>query len=251
MYAAIAQGKAAVLKSEVSALRRSMIKVGVATACFGLVHSAFASRSVKLAAARSFGNRNRNGLYRVAYIGQSFVTFGLLVAYIRRQPNRELYHIRGPLAGLMYLIQAGVLAYATAAARQVGLRRITGIESFLAWQRKYPVPPEPEAQGPGFEDGELRQPLGPFTCSRHPLNFAPLPIFWLWPRMTTNLLALTVTSTAYLVVGSLHEEARLRDAFGDNYNAYLKSGVPFYIPTLKPRRKRLVRVPATLQRVPQ
>lgn len=80
---------------------RSMLKVAAATAAFGVVHSVLASRTAKRAAARRFGERNRNGLYRVFYIGQSLVTFGLLAAYIRRQPSRELYRIEGPLAFLL------------------------------------------------------------------------------------------------------------------------------------------------------
>ena len=69
---------------------RSMIKVMAATAAFGLVHSALASRSTKRAAANRFGERNRNGLYRVFYLAQSAVTFGMLAAYIRRQPSKEV-----------------------------------------------------------------------------------------------------------------------------------------------------------------
>jgi hypothetical protein len=209
---------------------RNMFKVATATAIFGVVHSLLASRTAKRAATKAFGERNRNGLYRVVYIGQSFATFGLLAAYIRRQPSRELYRIEGSLAYLMHAIEAGALVYATSAAGQVGLRRITGLESFLAWVGDGPVPPEPEAQGPALDDKGRRQAAGPFAWSRHPLNFAPLPIFWLWPRMTTNLLAFNVAATIYLLAGSVHEEARLRKEFGDNYDAYLKSGVPFYLP---------------------
>ena len=43
---------------------RSMLKVMAATAAFGLVHSALASRRAKQAAADHFGERNRNGLDR-------------------------------------------------------------------------------------------------------------------------------------------------------------------------------------------
>lgn len=46
---------------------RSMLKVAAATAVFGLVHSALASRSAKRAAAKIFGERNRNGLYRLLH----------------------------------------------------------------------------------------------------------------------------------------------------------------------------------------
>jgi hypothetical protein len=89
---------------------KSMLKIAAATAAFGLCHSALASRTAKRAAARTFGERSRNGLYRVFYIGQSFVTFGLIAAYIRRQPSRQLYRTQGPLAFLTHSVQAGAVA---------------------------------------------------------------------------------------------------------------------------------------------
>lgn len=221
---------------------RNMLKVAAATAAYGLVHSALASRTAKRAAARTFGERDRNGLYRVFYIAQSFVTFGVLAAYIRRQPSRELYRIEGPAALLMRAVQAGAVVYATSAAGQVGIRRILGLESLSAWLGDGPVPPEPEAQGPALDAEGRRHAIGPFAWSRHPLNFAPLPIFWLWPRMTTSLLAFNTAATIYLIVGSLHEEARLREAFGAEYGAYLDSGVSFYVPV--PARSGLERTSA-------
>lgn len=230
---------------------RSMFKVAAATAAFGLIHSALASRSAKQAASRTFGERNRNGLYRVSYIGQSLVSFGLLAAYIRRQPSRELYRIEGPLAILMHAIQAGGMVYATAAAGQVGLRRITGLESFEAWLGDGPVPPEPEAQGPALDDEGRDCAAAPFAWSRHPLNFAPLPILWLWPRMTTSLLAFNTAATVYLVIGSLHEEVRLREAFGNDYDAYLNSGVPFYVPAFERNGLEATSVVANLGCAPQ
>lgn len=230
---------------------RSMLKVAAATAAFGVVHSVLASRTAKRAAARTFGERNRNGLYRVFYIGQSLVTFGLLAAYIRKQPSRELYRVEGPLAYVMHAIQAGALVYATSAAGQVGLRRITGLESLLAWLGDGPVPPEPEAQGPALDDEGRRHAAGPFAWSRHPLNFAPLPILWLWPHMTTSLLAFNTAATIYLVIGSLHEEARLREAFGDDYDAYLNSGIPFYIPAPERSSLELTSAVTNLKGVPQ
>jgi hypothetical protein len=235
---------------------RGMLRVAAATAAFGLVHSALASRTAKRVAARTFGERNRNGLYRVFYIGQSLVTFGMLAAYIRRQPSREVYRVEGPFDLLMHFAQAGAVVYATSAAGQVGLRRITGLESFAAWLGDGPVQAEPEAQGPALDDEGRRHAAGPFAWSRHPLNFAPLPIFWLMPRMTTSLLAFKTAATIYLVIGSLHEETRLREAFGDDYDAYLDSGIPLLRPgpgTERPRTHQCRGEPgrrATMSRAP-
>lgn len=212
-----------------------MLKVMAATTAFAVVHSALASRGAKRAAIKTFGERNRNGLYRVVYIAQSAVTFALLAAYIRGQPSREIYRVRPPLSLLMHCAQAAAVVYATAATRQVGIRRVVGLNSFVAWLGEGPVLPEPEAQGPALDEQGLQRVAGPFGWSRHPLNLAPLPILWLWPRMTTSLLAFNAAATVYLVIGSLHEESRLREAFGDKYIAYEQSDVPFYLPS--PDRK--------------
>ncbi len=209
---------------------RSMLKVAAATAVYGVVHSVLASRGAKQTAARLLGERNRNGLYRVFFIGQSLATFGMLAVYIRKQPSRELYQVRGPLAVVMHAGQVAAIGYATVAAYQVGIPRILGLESFIAWLGEGPVPPEPEAQGPALDEEGLSRAAGSFAWCRHPLNFVPLPIFGLWPRMTTNLLAYNLAAAGYLVLGSLHEEARLREAYGQRYAEYQRSGVPFYLP---------------------
>src|SRR4051794_18977754 len=111
-----------------------MLRVMAATALFGLAHSALASRAAKRMAAELVGGRNRNGLYRLFYLGQSVVTFAVLAGYIRRQPGLKLYHVHGSLAWLLRGSQVVTLGYATWAARQVGIRPMLGQESFEAWQ---------------------------------------------------------------------------------------------------------------------
>ena len=109
----------------------------------------------------------------MAYTGsytstQSAVTFAVLAAYIRRQPSRELYRVRLPLSLLMHAAQAVALVYATAAARQVGIRRIVGLDNFVAWLGEGSVLPEPEAQGPALDEQGLRA-----TCRAFQLESPP------------------------------------------------------------------------------
>ena len=216
---------------------RGMIQAAGATAAFGVLHSMLASRAAKEAAAGLVGERNRDGLYRAFFNVQATVTTGMLVAYVARRPGRELYRVRGPARAAMHAGQAASLVMVVAAAHEVGMLRFGGLRSLAAWAAGGPVPPSPEAQGPA-PNGEGRlEAGGPFRLSRHPTNFWALPVLWLWPRMTTPLLAFNVAATVYFVIGSKREEERLLEAYGAEYRRYVRSGVPFYVPAIPmPRR---------------
>jgi protein-S-isoprenylcysteine O-methyltransferase Ste14 len=215
---------------------RGMLTTALGTCAFALVHSAFASDAAKRRSERMLGTRRRNALYRPFFLAQSAVTLGALAAVCARAPSRTLYHVRGPAAAGFHALQALGLVWAVWGAHRVGLARITGVAGLRAWlRRSNQIPREPEAQGPALgADGRLDT-RGPFAVSRHPLNLAPLAVFWLVPRMTTRWLAFCATSTAYLVLGSRHEEARLRTAYGERYERYRRE-VPFYVPRRLPGR---------------
>ena len=105
---------------------------------------------------------------------------------------------------------------------------LSGIDNLLAVVAGTSPWPIPAAQGPEAAiDGALRI-RGPFTITRHPLNLAPLAPFWLTPHMTTRRLTFNVVATAYLIVGSIHEEKRLLRQYGDRYETYRNGDVPFY-----------------------
>ena len=212
---------------------RGAVKVVAATALFAGVHSLLASRASKRIVRRALGTSRRNALYRPLYLVQSVATFGALLVYFNRQPARTLYEVHGPLAWSMRAGQVVGLGHAIWGAYHVGIPGILGLSGLTAWIRGKPVTAEPEAQGPVCEKGEMKA-SGPFRWHRHPLNFAPLPVLWLFPRMTTRLGALNLASTVYLIAGSLHEEARLRAAYPSAYPKYEASGVPFYLPGANP-----------------
>jgi protein-S-isoprenylcysteine O-methyltransferase Ste14 len=212
-----------------------IIKVSLAVAVFGVVHSLLASLKAKRFAAQLLGEDRQGGFYRLFYNVQALITFGLVLGYIGRLPARRLYHVRGPFALLMRAGQGLGLVHACWAAYQVGIARITGLSNLSAWWQGSPALPGPVAQGPEMKrDSELSI-GGPFRWSRHPLNFSPFVIFWLTPHMTTRRLALNLVSSLYLILGSVHEEKRLRAVYGGAYEAYQRSGAPFYWPALTPR----------------
>lgn len=221
-----------------------MLKAAAATAAFGLLHSLLASQTAKRQAARLVGGRSRDGLYRVFYNAQSGVTTGLLVAYVARQPGRELYRVGGPARLAMHagqVVSAGMMA---AAVRELGFGEISGLQNAADWAAGRAVRPEPEAQGPvNRSDNSLRT-GGPYRLCRHPLNFWAVPLLWLWPRMTTTLAAFNAAATAYLVLGSTREEQRLAAIYGEAYECY-RQRVPFFVPWLvrvAPSHERTARI---------
>ena len=210
---------------------RTILKILGATTLFAVVHSVLASRQAKMQAARLFGPRARNGGYRVFYLAQSVLSLALLLLYLKRLPDRVLYRVTGPLARLMNLGQLAAVLYAVFAAGQIGFAKVLGISSLGAWLTGQPeVLPEPEAQGPRLDDQGQMHATGPFAWSRHPLNFAPLPVFWLFPTMTLKLLVFNLAATVYFVLGSWHEETRLLAEYGASYSRYQAGPVPFYVP---------------------
>jgi hypothetical protein len=205
-------------------------KMACATVAFALLHSALASRAAKQATGAIVGEQRVHALYRLFYVCQSFLTFFGLLAYGSRLPKRTLYRVGGPAGLMLRLGQAAGFAHLLAAARPSGLLRLAGWRNLQAYRQQMPIAPGPAAQGPEQgADGALEV-AGPFRWSRHPLNFTGMPIFWLTPHMTTRRLAFNLVSSAYFILGSLHEEARLVAAYGERYRRYQRSGVPFFWP---------------------
>lgn len=209
---------------------RTILKAAIATTLYGAVHSLLAARGTKRTVEQRFGHRHRAGLYRPFYIAQSLATFTGLALYLRRLPRRELYRVTGAPALVMRAGQGAAGLWAVLAAGSVGFTEITGLRPLTEWLRGGDPAPEPEAQGPAPGGRRGMHVTGPFRYSRHPLNLAPLLIFWLQPTMTTRLLGFSLASGAYLVLGSVHEERRLEAAYGRPYRRYLERGPSFYLP---------------------
>ena len=219
---------------------KSIIKMAAATIFFAGIHSLFATRSAKKKATRIFGKKKRNALYRPFYNAQAVITFGALVLYSMKLPNRDLYKIPFPLSLVMRSFQGFFLLYLIYGAKQVGFLQFSGISNLMKLMSGHSViQPEPEGQGPIIDiNGEMKV-TGPFQTSRHPLNFGMIPILWLMPRMTINLLTFNTLITIYLIVGSVHEEKRLRQSYKEAYRDYQLSGVSFFMPSISKLTKML------------
>jgi methanethiol S-methyltransferase len=203
-------------------------------ALWALVHSALASKQAKDMARRIAGPRHRDGLYRFAYNAQSVATLAWAALRFSRLPDRDLYRVRPPWSWLFRASQATSLGVLLSGVRVMGILRFAGLTPLRDLLAGRDVRPAPEAQGPPLGSNEEVVKAGAFRFSRHPGNLGALGFFLFMPRMTANRAVLVALVTLYVVLGSMHEEYRLQEAYGDAYERY-KRTVPFLVPR-RPRR---------------
>lgn len=202
--------------------------VGVIGGLYAL-HSLLAWQGAKDLARRLLGPRYDPGLYRFFYTVQSFATALAGLVWFLRQPDKELYRLRWPWSLLGRAAQLGGLAILLDVQRVVGPLRLLGVSQVFAALAGREPPKTPVAQGPPLRADGLLDARGSFRRIRHPDNLPAVLLFAGFPRMTSNRLALAVTSLVYAVLGSLHEDVRLRRAYGAAFERYERS-VPFMLP---------------------
>jgi protein-S-isoprenylcysteine O-methyltransferase Ste14 len=198
-------------------------------ALWALVHSVLASKQVKDLISRVAGSRYRDGLYRFIFNAQSVVSLLWAARRFSRLPDKDLYHARSPWSWLFRASQVASLGVLLSGVRVMGILRFAGLTPLRDLLTGSDVRPAPEAQGPpvGSDDEVVR--AGAFRFSRHPGNLGALGFFLFLPRMTANRAVLVALVALYVVLGSMHEEYRLRAAYTAAYERYRRV-VPFLVP---------------------
>lgn len=208
--------------------RRSALISALAIAGFALFHSLLASLPVKRRVRALAGPRRSDGLYRFAFNGIAVVTLAALVRAIWELPDRTLYRLQGIPK---WLLIAGQLLCAAALIdtnRRNEFGRVTGIKHAYQFITGREIERPPVAQHP-LPDGEALEGWGgPFRLSSHPNNYFVLLLYWLSPVMTVKWAAIGLVTFAYMILGSMHEDARLTHAYGDAYTRY-RQRVPHLI----------------------
>ena len=196
------------------------------------IHSLLASQPAKHFMRSLAGYRYRNGFYRFAFNAKSLLLLAWATYWFLRLPDREIYRVRAPWSWIFRVGQAASLGVLLSAVRVIGVLDFAGISQLRSFLAGLDPDPEPEAQGPPIgADGRMAT-AQPFRFTRHPSNLGALGIFLFFPRITVNRLTLTVLVAIYAILGSLHEERRLRIAYGEPFEQYRRE-VPFFVPRLR------------------
>jgi protein-S-isoprenylcysteine O-methyltransferase Ste14 len=186
----------------------------LAVAAYAALHSLLASRWAK-ARARALLGSAADRLYRLIFNLLGIVTFLPVLAILALEPGRRLYAVPWPWSALFLAGQAAAAALIAVGIWQTDAWHFLGLRQLV--------------QGDGPASTLVTS--GLYRYVRHPLYTAGAAFIWLTPVMTTTLLAVYAALTAYLYLGTFHEEARLRAEFGEAYAEYQKR-VPRLIPRL-------------------
>lgn len=185
-----------------------------AVGVYGLVHSFLASMWFKERLHGWFGSRV-DRWYRLAY--NLFATLSLLpvLALPVILPDVHLYTISVPWVYFSIAGQLVAVVILIVGLLQTGLWSFVGLRQLL---------------GEGPETSKMVV-SGLYRYVRHPLYTAGLLFIWLTPIMSSNLLGLNLGLTAYLILGAIVEERKLRREFGQAYVRYQEE-TPMLIPRL-------------------
>jgi len=185
----------------------------IVVAAYAALHSLLASVAAKARARAALGPV-ADRVYRLAFNLVAVVTFLPVMAVPALDPGRTLYIVPWPWSAVMVAAQIAAALVVLAGLLQTDPWHFLGLRQLA-------------------DDATGAPPTlvttGLYRHVRHPLYTAGAVFLWLTPIMTTTLLALYAALTAYLYLGTLHEERRLRAEFGEAYVAYQRR-VPRLIP---------------------
>ena len=194
-------------------------------ALFAGWHSLLASHAAKRRLVRRDTDTDGSAAYRVGYVAASALATGWLGWALWRLPDRELHRFRGRVRVALAVGQLAGVAGVGTVALHVGPATFSGLVSPASARSGRPGTGPTVAQHPlPGPDDELRW-GGPFRLCRHPNNFFPLLVLGCRPTVTAKWSTVALGTAVYMVLGSLHEEARLRTAYGPRFERY-RSEVP-------------------------
>jgi len=132
------------------------------------------------------------------------------------KPLLMIYDLPAPFDIIILIPQFIALAGVIWSLRYFSLYEFAGINQVLRWKNNL------------YNENELDEKLtlrieGPYKYSRHPLYFFIIAFMFFRPAMNLFYLVFTICTTVYFYIGSIYEEKKLAEAFGERYISYMRS----------------------------
>lgn len=188
-------------------------------ALFGFIHSFLASNLVKQMLLERYGSLI--AFYRLFYVISSLVLFYLVYQSFPK-PRLIIYDLPKPFDLIILIPQFLSLAGIIWTLKYFSIQEFIGTGQIFRWLNK------------GYNLTDLDEKLtlkikGPYKFCRHPLYLFSILFLCFRAEMDLFYLTALICIIAYFYIGSIFEEKKLIDKFGDNYIDYQKS-VPRIFP---------------------
>lgn len=179
---------------------------------FAFSHTWLASLKIKLAMVEKLGIKI--AFYRLFYNSSSIIFFLSFYA-IAPKPDVIVYDLRFPFDIITFALQVLSLVGLVWATRPIDLKEFAGIAQIERYMRgEYKVDELDEKQTLKIE--------GAFKFVRHPIYFFSILFLGFRPTMSLFYLVIFVCIIIYFYIGSIYEERKLVELFGDEYREYQK-----------------------------
>lgn len=186
---------------------------------WGFVHSLLASLKVKKFIQQQFGKAI--AFYRLFYNLFSLITLYLIWEYAPH-PSTKIYRLNPPFDYLVLIPQFLSLIGIIWSFRYISLKEFLGLNQAERFINKE------------FSENELDEKMtfrieGPYKYTRHPIYFFSILFLVFRAEMDLFYLTVVIVFITYFYIGSVYEEKKLVEVFGDVYQEYQKN-VPRIFP---------------------
>ncbi len=189
---------------------------------FAFSHTWLASLKIKKNFVEKMGNKI--AFYRLFYNSSSIIFF-LFFYLVSPRPDLIVYDLHYPFDIITFALQILSFIGLIWAVRGTNLKEFVGISQIARYlDGNYNVY--------DLDERQVFRKDGPFKLVRHPVYLFSILFLGLRPTMDLFYLIMFICITIYFYIGSLYEEKKLIEIFGNEYLEYQKS-VPRLIPFIK------------------
>lgn len=168
--------------------------------------------------------KEKIAFYRLIYNFISLISFSLFL-YCSPSIGQNVYKFEKPYSYIFFLPFIVGLLGIYHSSKNISLNEFIGISQVKRYMtNKYSVTDLDEKMTLRIE--------GPYKYSRHPIYFFSIIILLSFPEMTVSRLVIIICIIIYFYIGSIFEEKKLVEVFGEQYIDYQKN-VNRIIPFLK------------------
>ena len=186
---------------------------------FAFSHTLLAALKIKKRLTERIGNKI--AFYRLFYNISSLLIFFVFYE-LSPKPDVIVYNLQKPYDIIIFVVQVLSLIGFFWASKPIRLIEFIGIGQI---ERYYKGTYNPDDLD---EKLELKI-VGAYKIVRHPIYLFSIMFLGLRPTMDLSYLVMFVCITIYFYIGSIYEEKKLVEVFGDEYKEYQKN-VPKIIP---------------------